>query len=448
MEKILVIDDEVGVVEVISEVLIHEGYEVKTTTDGFEAMELIEKETFDLVITDLKMPDYDGIEITHAVKKRSKETDVVVITGYASLESAVGALKIDVYDYILKPFNISEILSTASRIFEKQHLKKRNEELSLEVENAFQNITTIYEIGSIINSLDDLDQILAFTSATIAESVGIDVYSILLKTSWDGELEIKNAVGLSDKTIKNVSDELVNGEIIKKLNSIQSLEVDDFQKDETFCQLFSEGDRKKIDRFVCVPLKTIDDPFGYLIINKFKDDGVKEEEKIKLIEIVATQIAPKIKVTLLKNEIESYKTNRLYFLRSELKDAFYRTSHYDETLIIMLYKFYVKRLSDVDIDINLFNEKIYEIIKSRISKIDYSYKFGLDAFITVLQGKNMFDAESLGKSIKEEVEKDMGLQDGVILYLDYGYSLFPSDSTHLDELISKAQNKLWKMVKK
>ena len=152
MEKILVVDDEKGLVDIITEVLTDDGYGVTGTTDSTEAVELIRENRFDLVITDLKMPKVDGLEITRIVKDKSESTDVILITGYASMESAVEALKKNVYDYILKPFNINDISNTVKRALERQRLIHQNEKLRGKIEKNLNDITTLYEISKIMTS--------------------------------------------------------------------------------------------------------------------------------------------------------------------------------------------------------------------------------------------------------------------------------------------------------
>ena len=104
MEKILVVDDERGLREVLSIMLKRAGYAVTEASDGDEAIGHMSKEIFDLVITDLRMPKVDGMAVLKAVKSSSPETVVLVITAFATADSAVDAMKQGAYDYLTKPF--------------------------------------------------------------------------------------------------------------------------------------------------------------------------------------------------------------------------------------------------------------------------------------------------------------------------------------------------------
>ena len=105
---ILVMEDEESVARGLEMVLEEEGYDVDLAYTGAGALESFEKSSFDLVVADLRLPDSDGLEIIKIVKERKPETEVVVITGYSSVSSAVDAMKIGVADYLPKPFTESE----------------------------------------------------------------------------------------------------------------------------------------------------------------------------------------------------------------------------------------------------------------------------------------------------------------------------------------------------
>ncbi|MBL8038467.1 MAG: sigma-54-dependent Fis family transcriptional regulator [Nitrospira sp.] len=126
MEKILVVDDEQSLREVLSIMLKRAGYAVTSAADGEEAVELLQKEIFDLVITDLRMPKVDGMEVLKAVKSASPETVVLIITAFASADSAVEAMKQGAYDYLTKPFQVDEVQLIIRNALEKRRLTTEN----------------------------------------------------------------------------------------------------------------------------------------------------------------------------------------------------------------------------------------------------------------------------------------------------------------------------------
>jgi two-component system, NtrC family, response regulator PilR len=126
VEKILVVDDEQSLREVLSIMLKRAGYAVTCASDGEEAVEQLTKEIFDLVITDLRMPKVDGMEVLKAVKSASPETVVLVITAFATADSAVEAMKQGAYDYLTKPFQVDEVQLIIRNALEKRRLSTEN----------------------------------------------------------------------------------------------------------------------------------------------------------------------------------------------------------------------------------------------------------------------------------------------------------------------------------
>jgi two-component system response regulator PilR (NtrC family) len=126
VEKILVVDDEQSLREVLSIMLKRAGYAVTSVADGEDAIEQIQKEIFDLVITDLRMPKVDGMEVLKAVKSTSPETVVLLITAFATADSAVEAMKQGAYDYLTKPFQVDEVQLIIRNALEKRRLTTEN----------------------------------------------------------------------------------------------------------------------------------------------------------------------------------------------------------------------------------------------------------------------------------------------------------------------------------
>ena len=126
MEKILVVDDEQSLRDVLSIMLKRAGYAVTSAMDGEEAIEFLNKEIFDLVITDLRMPKLDGMEVLKAVKSASPETVVLIITAFATADSAVEAMKQGAYDYLTKPFQVDEVQLIIRNALEKRRLTTEN----------------------------------------------------------------------------------------------------------------------------------------------------------------------------------------------------------------------------------------------------------------------------------------------------------------------------------
>ena len=132
--KVLVVDDEESVVVTIKAILQLDGYNVATTTSGAQARAMVRDTEYDLVLTDLRLEDGDGLDVLKAVRESYPETVTIMLTGYASLESAIQALRAGAYDYLVKPSEVEELRSTVARGIERrrlgQELRQRVAELA------------------------------------------------------------------------------------------------------------------------------------------------------------------------------------------------------------------------------------------------------------------------------------------------------------------------------
>ena len=135
--NILVVDDELASRESLSDILSEEGYETAVAANGTEALAAIEANDFDLVMTDLRMPEMDGVELLKQIRQLRPQTLVILMTAYASVETAVGALREGAHDYMIKPLNLDDALTKIARLLESRQLAWQIQHLRREVEGRF-----------------------------------------------------------------------------------------------------------------------------------------------------------------------------------------------------------------------------------------------------------------------------------------------------------------------
>ena len=124
--NILVVDDEVDICRALEFLLIKEGYDVTIANTGEKGLELFDKKQFDLVLSDLKMPGMSGLDMMREILTRSAEMPVIIMTAFASVESAVEAMKLGASDYIVKPFDTKELKVRAKNLIDqRQKLRQR-----------------------------------------------------------------------------------------------------------------------------------------------------------------------------------------------------------------------------------------------------------------------------------------------------------------------------------
>ena len=127
--RVLVVDDEKSMREVLAITLANAGYEVGVAESGAAALAKFSEAPFDLVVTDLRMPDTDGMALLRAIRERDAETVVIVMTAFASTETAVEAMKLGAWDYVIKPFKLDEIRVKLANALERKRLKDENRAL-------------------------------------------------------------------------------------------------------------------------------------------------------------------------------------------------------------------------------------------------------------------------------------------------------------------------------
>lgn len=145
MAKILIIDDERGIRNTLREILADEGFEVDVAENGKQGLEMAQAKAYDLIFSDIKMPEMDGIEVLKALKEKplptspqgeeteSAEAPFVMISGHGDVETAVQALKMGAYDFLLKPLDLNRILITTKNALESKNLKQETKQLRKKV---------------------------------------------------------------------------------------------------------------------------------------------------------------------------------------------------------------------------------------------------------------------------------------------------------------------------
>lgn len=180
--KILVVDDEPGIRDLLSYELGSRGYKAATAVNGEDALEKIKKEKFHLVISDVKMPRMGGLEMLEAVKKLDPGIEVIMSTGYGTIETAVTAMKMGAYDFVQKPFDLDEIFAAIEKALERSELR---------------TLLGIYEAGKHIFSSIKLKELLPVMAGLSSRILKADDVSIMLLDS-DNRLAVAAAAGLDD----------------------------------------------------------------------------------------------------------------------------------------------------------------------------------------------------------------------------------------------------------
>ena len=190
--SILVVDDEKIIHESCGRILREEGYEVETALSGQEALQKLKRKRYDLVLTDIRMPGMDGIETLEKMKREVPDITVVMFTGYSSVETARGSMKLGAFDYLQKPFTPEELLAVVKKAIEKEMSAQKKREM----EERFKEITTA------IHSTLNLREVLNLIVTSVAKLLKLKGCTLSLLDRKKEYFRVCASYGLSEEYLK------------------------------------------------------------------------------------------------------------------------------------------------------------------------------------------------------------------------------------------------------
>ena len=146
LTKLLIVDDEESVLKLLKIALSDYDFSVEFAHDGKEAIEKINITDFDLVLTDFNMPGASGLEVTEVAKKKNPDTQVIILTGYAELNTAITALRLGISDFIQKPIQIKFLLNSLNKCIEKKKLIDKNLILTANLKEKNMKLKRVQEV--------------------------------------------------------------------------------------------------------------------------------------------------------------------------------------------------------------------------------------------------------------------------------------------------------------
>ena len=176
--RVLVVDDEAELMASLCEVLGHQGYEAFGFATGRDALQALREQSFDLILLDLMMPEMDGIGFLREALKIDPNTVGIIMTGYGTVQTAVEAMKLGAFDYVLKPFKMNMLLPVLFRAMEMRRLRDENLQLRESV--------ALYDLLMAVSFTHDLEVILNKIADAVLEQCGADEMSIMLRVRRGG----------------------------------------------------------------------------------------------------------------------------------------------------------------------------------------------------------------------------------------------------------------------
>ncbi|MFH0963355.1 MAG: HD domain-containing phosphohydrolase [Planctomycetota bacterium] len=351
--KILVTDDEGDICELLEETLTEEGYDVTTARSAQEAMKKLEREEFDVLITDICMPGRDGLDLIEEAKKNHPTLATIVITAHADSEKFLRAIRRKVDDFLQKPFDLDEVcrsvrLGLAARRAQNEEDKTRRElhdqserlvrekeDLSHQITEAMRKVTvfqeellrnaeglnTLSDVSNLVTTILDLDKLLDVCLALVNQRLRIQRSSIMLYDRASDSLRVVAARGshirLLGKTVP--IGEGVAGHVAR---TREPLLVPNILEDGRFD--VSRSTNYETGSFCCVPLTFQDELLGVINVNDTLSGGPFDKTHLDILSTVAKQISVAIANARLYNNLKENSVRMVEALATtlEAKDVY------------------------------------------------------------------------------------------------------------------------------
>jgi signal transduction histidine kinase/FixJ family two-component response regulator/putative methionine-R-sulfoxide reductase with GAF domain len=318
-EKILVIDDELRMCLSLKELLSGNGYQVISTQSGKDAIEKIKAEHFDLVLSDIKMPEISGLDILKAVKEVDPEIIVILMTGYASLETALEAIRNGAFEYLLKPVEFSQLAISVRRGLEKREAGLARKRLLEDLKVAYNNLNTrllelnaLFEAGKSLGSTIKLRELLNKILSLAAGVTQAENGSIMLINPTGEYLTVAAYIGLDKQLAEAVKLPIGSSIAGYVAKSGAPLIVSDVEKDERFKRINKE--KYSSASLLCVPLRVTNRILGVINMANKKDGEIFSEHDLKLLTTFASQAAVAIDdARQFENNLQKLKEFSLLF---------------------------------------------------------------------------------------------------------------------------------------
>ena len=290
--RVLIVDDEKFIRDILADFLGMEGYVVRTAEDGQAALNELTHAHYDLVISDLKMPRMGGIELLEQIGTAAPNALTVIMTGFGTVETAIDAMKRGAYDYILKPFKVEEVIHVVQRGLEKQRLAAENLRL--------KEALSLYKVSEAIAASLSLDEVIATLTDGALNEVRADTVATWLD---DGE------GGYFQRSIV-ASPALPQGEELGMLDRVAVVErlksgAPVVEHGARARELFAEHPGRQVSSLAVVPLKMRDRLMGWIAVISLTASRRFDEGQRKLLSIIASRAAAAIENARLYEDLQA-----------------------------------------------------------------------------------------------------------------------------------------------
>lgn len=443
--RILVIDDEKFIVEAIAQHLKQSGYEVATFIDPVKAKETIETEDFDLVLTDLRMPHVSGMDITRAVQERNKDTLVIILTGFATLDSAIESVHLQVYAYLNKPFDLRQLGQVVERALTEQRLKRENEILQARIANMLNDVTTLHKVSQLLYDTDDWDMTLEFVLDTLSIGFALTHSCLLFKDEEQGyrlgkgNFPAQSPLGMK---IANYSWEQLEATVSSDKPSSLTAEGEQPRMIQEF-----SSPSEPIHGIFFTPIRYRERLLGFLVVFCVAKTECLTEEQQTLLEILATQIAPQVFYSDERRSAQAGGDLLLAKVQEDLRREFDAHGGDGGVVGINLLRFITPRALTRQSEVDAFHQACSQLVHKHDPQSKLHW-LATDTAVMIMPGANQVQAEITCRALSEDYQKSEIVDsnaEGVAMLLSAS-AAWPADAVGTAELIIVVWSRLMQQI--
>ncbi|SYZ72472.1 putative Signal transduction histidine kinase, nitrogen specific, NtrB [Candidatus Zixiibacteriota bacterium] len=314
--RILVVDDEEIVLSLVRDALEDAGYEIELAPSSAVALQKAESEYFDFLLTDIRMPECDGIELAQRIREKINGIGVIFMTGYANLSSAKDAIKEGAYDYIMKPFELNEMRQAVRNAVKK---KQKDTEKTLVTE-----LGRLSDLNQLIYTVGDMQSLMRLSLGFVMMQGKVSRGAIVYRSSHENEIRVIGTANLNESQFEESSHKIARDYLAcsdPTLNApftISSLEEHPVYRNsgnpEAGAVLIPSWHTPG-DRLVNIALRRGPKLYGFLILGLPPDAETMKGSELQLLSITANQIAISLENIILLDE-----TRNAYARLKELQE--------------------------------------------------------------------------------------------------------------------------------
>jgi two-component system cell cycle response regulator len=438
MEKILVVEDDAFFREIFSDLLIEEGYMVDTASSGNEALKKLAVNEYHLVVTDMVLQDISGLDVLSRVKQINTEIEVIVVTGYANMESAIYALKNGARDYLVKPISHDEFKHVVKLCMEQRRLLDENQGLKEQIK--------LFQVSQTIANCLDIDRLHLLIMDAVAKEVGVGRGLGYFKDALKS-INLLEAKGIGREHAENL------GKLIRSRFDWEDEAFSDFVRlqSEQLC-----NDDLDVAEAILMPLRNKSGLQGVIVL--FNDEGAKLPTVVNqgnihfLLEQSLLAIENADRYSIAKDLLNIDELTGLYnyrYLEIALDREIRRAERFGLNMaVIFLDVDMLKTINDTYGHLvgSRVLKEVGGVLKRSVREVDIIIRYGGDEYTIILVETGKQGAAVVAERIRQTIAEHtyvLGDNLNVRLTASLGFACYPEDTKSKMELLEMADRAMY-----